>query len=239
VDPTKSGFTGGQKCVSQPKGQIIISLKNKMVRTTRKATRKIHYDFIEVGTSDFNTLIQKATSKTVGLSVEPLEEYLNRLPVKPRVKKINAALSKHSGSIDLYYVPDAVRKDNNLPGWMKGTNSVGSPHPTVVRYLEKHGLPKTLLHHKKVPVLSVSRLFREYRVGSLDYLKIDTEGHDVVIVNAYLDLAEKDRSLLAHKILFESNTLSDKDAVSHLRDRLASLGYIVETKRQDTVATLE
>ena len=113
---------------------------------TRKQARKTHYDFIEIGTSDFNTLIQKATPSTVGLSVEPLKDYLDRLPTKPHVQKVNAAVSKRSGSIDLYYVPDAVRIEKGLPSWMKGTNSIGAPHPTVVRYLEKHGLPQSIVN---------------------------------------------------------------------------------------------
>jgi hypothetical protein len=107
-----------------------------MTRSTQRL-RKKHYDFIEIGTSDFNTLIQKATDSTVGLSVEPLADYLNRLPSKKRVTKVNVAVSDRSGHLDIFYVPDAVRKQYALPSWMKGTNKVGAPHPTVVRYLAK------------------------------------------------------------------------------------------------------
>jgi hypothetical protein len=72
----------------------------------------------------------------------------------------------------------------------------------------------------------------------LDYLKVDTEGHDTVIVNAYLDLATRHPALLAKKILFESNALANKGEVAALRQRLDSLGYTVTVKRQDTVAIL-
>ena len=37
---------------------------------------KKHYDFIEVGTSDFHTLIEQADENTVGLSIEPINSYL-------------------------------------------------------------------------------------------------------------------------------------------------------------------
>jgi FkbM family methyltransferase len=208
-----------------------------MVRATRKALR--HYDFIEIGTSDFNTLIQKADDQTVGLSVEPMTDYLDRLPDRKRVTKVNAAVSARSGSIDLYYIPDAVRKEHGLPSWMKGTNKIGEPHPTVMRYLKKHGLPESLVHRARVPVLSVSSLMRRYRVGSLDYLKIDTEGHDAVIMGAYLDLVERRPALRAKTILFESNALTSRNAVAKLTARLEALGYRVETRRQDTLATLE
>ena len=48
----------------------------------------MNYDFIEVGTSDFDTLIQDATDNCIGLCIEPIKFYLDRLPNKPNVKKI-------------------------------------------------------------------------------------------------------------------------------------------------------
>jgi FkbM family methyltransferase len=208
------------------------------MRHRRSSSRRKHFDFIEIGTSDFNTLIQKAGPATVGLSVEPLIDYLSRLPEKPRVTKVNAAVSDKSGHMDIYYVPDDVRKEYNLPSWMKGTNKIGAPHPTVMRYLAKHGLPASLMHHRRVPVLSVATLFRRYHVGSVEYLKVDTEGHDAVILGAYLDMVERQPALRAQRILFESNALTAREDVAALSERLRSLGYQVETRRQDTVATL-
>lgn len=208
-------------------------------RKTRKNRGVRHFDFIEIGTSDFNTLIQKAGPDTVGLSVEPLIDYLSRLPEKPHVTKVNAAVSDKSGHMDIYYVPDEVRKEYGLPSWMKGTNKIGAPHPTVMRYLAKHGLPASLMKHRRIPVLSVTGLFRRYRVGSVDYLKIDTEGHDAVILGAYLDMVEGRPGLRARRILFESNALTAREDVAALTERLRGLGYRVETRRQDTLAVLE
>ena len=42
----------------------------------------MNYDFIEIGTSDFETLIQSSTNE-VGLSIDAVNLYLNRL-TKPR-----------------------------------------------------------------------------------------------------------------------------------------------------------
>ena len=210
--------------------------RSRSARSTRKITRPKHYDFVEIGTSDFNTLIQKAGPTTVGLSVEPLVDYLSRLPDKPHVTKVNAAVSDRSGHMDIYYVPDDVRQEYGLPSWMKGTNKIGAPHPTVMRYLAKHGLPASLMQRRRVPVLSVEGLFRRYGVGSLDYLKIDTEGHDAVILGAYLDMVERRPGLRAERILFESNALSAREEVAALSERLRGLGYRVETRRQDTLA---
>jgi hypothetical protein len=37
------------------------------------------------------------------------------------------------------------------------------------------------------------------------FLKIDTEGHDCVILNNYIDHCKTNKDLLAKKILFETN----------------------------------
>ena len=38
-----------------------------------------HYDFIEIGTSDFDTLIETSNNDTVGISIEPIKYYLDNL----------------------------------------------------------------------------------------------------------------------------------------------------------------
>jgi hypothetical protein len=43
----------------------------------------MRYDFIEIGTSDFETLLQESSG--VGLSIEPLKFYLDNLPNKDNV----------------------------------------------------------------------------------------------------------------------------------------------------------
>lgn len=67
----------------------------------------MNYDFIEIGTSDFDTLIQTATNDTVGLSIDPIQFYLNRLPEKQLVKKVNCAVSFDGkrGKDKVYYIP--------------------------------------------------------------------------------------------------------------------------------------
>jgi hypothetical protein len=52
----------------------------------------IDLDSIEIGTSDFDTLIESASANTVGFSIEPIKYYLDNLPDKPNVTKINKAI---------------------------------------------------------------------------------------------------------------------------------------------------
>ena len=67
-----------------------------------------HFDFIEVGTSDFRTLTQYVEESNIscplgcalrnwdpnsvrGIAVDPVEHLLKRLPDLPNVAKVNAA----------------------------------------------------------------------------------------------------------------------------------------------------
>jgi len=191
-------------------------------------------DFVEIGTSNFNTLLQKAKPGVYGLSVEPVLEYLGQLPSHPTVQKINVAVSNTDGEMDLYLIPP--NKMGGLPAWMRGTNSIGHPHPTVVRYLRRHNLSPDLIERRTVPIVSVATLLRD--VTSIGYLKIDTEGHDAVILNAFLDLVATRPSLLPHTIRFEANSLSSKADIQQCIDRLKALQYDTRQTKSDVIATV-
>jgi hypothetical protein len=80
----------------------------------------MYYDFIEIGTSDFNTLIETCNVEAVGLSIEPIKRYLEALPNKPRVKKLNMAVSNHTGEILLYSIVPELIELYKLPPWLRG-----------------------------------------------------------------------------------------------------------------------
>ena len=62
-------------------------------------------DFIEIGTSDFDTEIEKQDGRT-GISVEPIKEYLDRLPNNERVIKVHGAISDFDGEMNIYSVKE-------------------------------------------------------------------------------------------------------------------------------------
>ena len=96
-------------------------------------------DFIEIGTSDFDTEIQICDDNAIGLTIEPIKFYLDRLPNKKNVIKINSAISNYNGFTDVYYVNDDMINKFNLPSYIKGQNSIGSPHPEI-KHFYKFGL---------------------------------------------------------------------------------------------------
>lgn len=70
------------------------------------------------------------------------------------------------------------------------------------------------------------------KITNIDCLKIDTEGHDTVIVNDFLDTV----SIRPKEIIFEANELSKRTEVNKTITKLQKQGYKVNTFRTDVVA---
>lgn len=181
----------------------------------------MHYDFIEIGTSDFDTLIQTCEPGTVGLSIEPLKMYLDNLPDVEGVTKLNYAISNFDGEIRVYWLEPSLIDEYDLPAWVRGCNSVNKPHQTVQALLTE----LNLLHLYQIAScksLTWDSLVELHKVTSVDLLKIDTEGHDAVILNA---IADSKLTIFPKRIIFEKNELSDHNLLETAITKFKSLGY--------------
>lgn len=206
----------------------------------------MHYTFIEVGTSDFETLLQECEDPSArGLSVEPIQPYLDRLPDKPNVTKVNVALSNTNGSAQFFYIPPDVIEEKGFPSWMRGCNSIHSPHPTVFNTLKFWQYdPMKVIVSQTVPIWTPETLIQTYSVTSVDYLKLDCEGHDGVILNSWLEYASSRPNLLPKKIEFENNELGSAEEHTEKKkalNRLVQLGYTLDPipGTSNTLATLK
>jgi hypothetical protein len=198
------------------------------------------YDFIEIGTADFDTEIEKAGPTTVGLTIEPLRHYLDALPCKEHVTKVNAAISNYTGTIKLYSVYPETIQTYQLPWYARGCNSVGTYHPTIANHVLSRGLKlEDVYTVDEVPVLDWNTLLKNYSIEGVKYLKVDTEGHDTIIVNNFLDSISPEFQL-PNRILFESNCLSKKEDIDALIERLMRKGYmlIYRNPENDTLMQL-
>lgn len=165
---------------------------------------------IEIGTSDFRTQAGVAD----GIFIEPVIEYFDRLP--DNCIKENVAISDYEGEIEIYYIPSEIIKKHNLPYWLRGCNSVNSIHPTISNMrLQKYVVLD------KVKVVRIRSIIKKHNVTEIDVLKIDTEGHDCVILNDFLDTVD----ILPNQIQFENNVLSDEEEVNAVCERLIKLDY--------------
>ena len=191
------------------------------------------YDFVEIGTSDFDTLIETATDSTVGLSIEPVKHYLDSLPHRPGVRKIWSAISAGNvkSILQVYYVPESVIEEKGLPYWLRGCNSVGDYHLQHRQLGIEH-----LVETSHVPCWPIGELFEREQVTELDLLKLDTEGQDcAILLHLAAWLSTQPATVRPRKIIFESNELADPDQVTAVINQYIMLGYSLQKSGYDTV----
>jgi glycosyltransferase involved in cell wall biosynthesis/SAM-dependent methyltransferase len=187
-------------------------------------------DFIEIGAGDFCTEIEKSVGTQLrGITVEPIKDYFEALPNTVRVKKVRAAISNFSGSIDIFSLRNPEKY--GMPDWVRGCNSVGSHHPQVMKLVRNANLnEQEVFTVEHVPVMTFTELVKGY--NSCKYLKIDTEGHDYIVLGSYLDCVDAGKFELVPRILFEANELTTLENIETILTRLATYGYTVESRDQ-------
>jgi len=206
---------------------------NYFINKSIENMKLINYDFIEIGTSNFDTLIQNASDNTLGISIDVIKYYLDQLPDKNNVKKINIGISDKKYTTKVYYIPENIIKDNNLPEWFKGCNSIEKYHPMHL----KHNVTNycTICD---VDVIPCYELFYKNKVKNVDYLKIDTEGHDSIILKSlYNYIYYLPTIFYPKKILFETNELTKKIDIDTIIKLYTGIGYKIESRDYNTFIT--
>lgn len=160
------------------------------------------FDHVDIGTCDFEVADGAFSPDKNYLLVEPMLEYLDRLPSGDNIRKENSACSSKNGSIDIFYVPEEDIVRLGLPMWMKGCSKIGEAHRVVIDYLNLHGIDLSIIKSKKINVISFIDLVCKYNISEIGVLKIDTEGHDHVIFKEVAKLI-KSKQLLCNAIMVE------------------------------------
>jgi FkbM family methyltransferase len=196
------------------------------------------YDFIEIGTSDFRTLSADKDKK--GISIEPVKPYFDNLTPRDGLIKINAAISDKSGFGVMHYCRPEFVDRLKLPQWLKGCNSLNQEHTSVRTWTKQNGIRyKDLVAEAECPLVTLETIFEAHDVEKVQLLKIDTEGHDAVIMKNLLSMEEMP---YIYRIQFESNDLMNpKDLINILKlayDKGYSYHNVTTRGNQDTILTL-
>ena len=195
------------------------------------------YDFIEIGTSDFDTEIEKNDNK-VGISIEPIKYYLDRIPSKQNCIKVNLGISDYNGSCIVNYLSEETIQKYNFPCWVRGCNSINSYHKTVSDLCKDKGIDiEKICEKDPVGVMTLYKMMNKMGVDGVYFVKIDTEGHDTVILKKFYEEIENNMCL-PHVIQFESNTLSDVEEVNNVINLFSKKGYDLIENNHDTILKL-
>jgi hypothetical protein len=196
------------------------------------------YDFIEVGTSDFDTEIQK-NDKKVGVCIEPIRYYLDRLPYKQNCVKLNMGISDYNGKCVVNYLSEENIHKYELPNWVRGCNTINSYHTTVRELCKNKSIDiEKISESDTVGVTTLYEIMKRLHIDGLYLLKIDTEGHDTIILKKFYEEFQ-DNMYLPHVILFESNHLAPNESVEQIIDLFSKIGYdLFERDAYDTTLKL-
>jgi FkbM family methyltransferase len=187
-----------------------------------------HYDYVEIGSCDFDTLVETMPDGSKGLTIDAVPTFLRNLPVVENNTKLNYAISNVDGEVIVYYTPDEFIEKYNLPSWMRGCNSINNPHPSVDYYLKQHDLPKTYIG-QEVECLSFKTLSERHNIKSIDLLKVDTEGHDFIILRSMID----NTLIRPTRVQCEANSLYTPDEIHDFIEFMQENNYLLFQQTQD------
>ena len=189
-------------------------------------------DFIEIGTSDFDTLLESSINER-GISIEPVQVYLNRLPHRKNTIKVCKGISdKCVNDAIIYYIPPHVIEALRLPNWLKGCNSFFEEHL-------RHSSYEEYVVCDCVDIIRFVDIINEFEVNKLKKLKLDCEGHDLTILDSIYDqYMKRFLTVLPEEIYFECYTGEEKKPPYRRKKELEStvlnfnsLDYVLEKEK--------
>lgn len=208
-----------------PLAAILFKPKKNESTATNTET---HYDYVEIGSCDFDTLVQTMPEGCKGLTIDAVPTFLQNLPDVENNTKLNYAISNVDGEVKVFYTPDEYIDKHNLPSWMRGCNSINEPHPSVDKYLKENNLPKTYIS-QEVECLSFATLCTRHNIESIDLLKVDTEGHDFIILRSMIE----DTFVRPKRVQCEANALYTKDEIDSFIQFMQDANYLLFQQTQD------
>ena len=177
--------------------------------------------FVEIGVSDFNTLEQLLDNGWEGYFVEPVKRYANKLREKGYNNVSECAISSYNGDLEMYQTIEQTEEEEL---WINGISHAVDQSGT--KLLEMPLNREYVEDIITVPCYTLDEYFRVNNITEVDYLKLDVEGHETDIMQAY------EWSVYPTFIKMEHWHIND----ILMRELLESKGYIVTVEDRDIYA---
>ena len=133
--------------------------------------------FIEIGTSDFNTLEPLAEQGWNGIFIEPDNWYLKNLKRYDGCHYEQIAISDYKGTTK-FHAFDGRCVDGKNEQWIRGTGNINDINAQNTN-------PEWPQVEFEVEVYKLHHIIERYDIKHIDFLKIDTEGNDYNIIKGY------------------------------------------------------
>ena len=185
--------------------------------------------FIEIGSCDFDTNLKLIENGDwIGVMCEPAPKYFHNLEQivsgsknKENLHLENIAISDFDGKIDFTVSKDLTNEDRSM-AWVRGISSVTADNHKGERLFEYKDNAKFIEEHLQVPCMRLDSLIAKYKFEHINYLKIDTEGHEINIIEDYSWDIKPDFIKLVHSHidhLYVANILEAKGYIVYIENR--------------------
>ena len=128
--------------------------------------------FVEIGVCDFDTLEPLLKNGWEGYFVEPIKKYADKITHNMS----NCAISSYNGAMKMYL-------SKGTDEWSKGISHAVKQQGE--KLLEYGGNYKYLDRVVVVPCMTLESYLKKNNITYIDYLKVDTEGHEMDIFEGY------------------------------------------------------
>ena len=174
--------------------------------------------FLEIGSCDFDTLSYLSHHGWRGVVLEPIAEYFNNLKFESNIQYFNVAIASTDGKSMMYTPTDRLKNlDSDFRGMSTFMNPINDYESTQV----------------EVSTMCFDTLFKITNITELDYLKIDVEGYDGIVLEMFPWHEVKPKY-----IKFESKHLELVGTLNKTLTLLRSHGYHLEVDGDNTYAIL-
>ncbi len=190
--------------------------------------------FIEIGSCDFDTnadLIKSGNWK--GIMVEPAPRYnaqlsslMQNIDNRENLSIECLAISDYDGTIEFTQSKDTSTGSRVDGLWRRGISSVTADNHKGERIFDLYDNSNWIDSVFEVPCITLDTLIEKHKVQHIDYLKIDTEGHELNILDSYSWNLKPDFIKLEHAHIDDI----------YVCELLKSKGYITYTEQNDIYA---
>lgn len=177
--------------------------------------------FVEIGSCDFDTLNYLGDEGWRGVIVEPIKERFDNLAKLANVTYLNVACAKEFGKATIWKFKDEeIAKDYDLAG-------MTSFRPEVFSSANVEET-KSRMEPREVLTMTYSNILDVAGIDRVDFLKIDTEGYDWII----LQMVDFEGPRRPKFIKLEHAHIDDILASEFLEDH----GYHIDVQARDIFA---
>ena len=190
--------------------------------------------FIEIGSCDFDTNLDLISNGGwIGVMCEPAPKYRNNLitlakdiPNRKDLTIEPVAISDYNGKISFAVAKDTSEGSRGNGFWRRGISSVVATNHKGERVFDIGSNQQFIEETLDVDCMTLDSLIAKHGFAHVNYLKIDTEGHEMNILECYSWDIKPDFIKIEH---------SHIDDV-YAKNFLESHGYLVYVESEDMYA---